>query len=191
MKSLLVDALRRANTSDTGHSVSDSGSFDTADSEFGETANDAVMDGHEPDADELELLASTGVLVVGQEQTDTTAHTAAGFSRFDDSDVRLSIPRDHRERTTAPECVPALARYSPLICILLAFVAAGSWLLYQQVESRYFRDVFNSSHLQTSVKDDSATRALTIAESNVGRFPFIDVPADESAENSGAAGVTP
>lgn len=182
MKSLLVDALRRANTDDTGRSVSDSGSFDTADSEFGDTANDAMIDTHESEADELELLKSTGVIVVGDEVTGATIQEAPDFSRFDDAGAQPSIANGNHDADIAQACVPALARYSPLICISFAIVAAGSWLLYQQLESRYFRDVFDTYRLQAAASDDGVESALTTAESNLGRFPFIRVPAVDAAE---------
>lgn len=187
MKSLLVDALRQANTGDTGTSVSDSGSFETAeaDSEFGATANDEVIDSREPDEEELELLTSTGVLVVGEDVADSSVDPSIKFSRLNDSAAQLSISRGHHPHVTAPESVPVLARYAPLICIVLAIVAAGSWLLYQQIEVRYFHGVFDSS--LTDANANGAAIETADAALNVERFPFINVP----TETSDVAGASP
>lgn len=187
MKSLLVDALRRANTGDTGPSVSDSGSFDTADSEFGATANDEVIDSHELDAEELELLSSTGVLVVSDDAAHSLTIPSAEFSPEEKSGAQLSISGERYAHVAPPGNVPVLARYAPLICIVLAIVAAGSWLLYRQVEIRYFHGAFDSSHFQTSVNADGASNLSPVVDPIVERFPYIDV----STEGSDAAGATP
>lgn len=191
MKSLLVDAMRQANAGDTGASVSDSGSFEPADRDFDATANDEIIDSCEPDADELELLSSTGVLVVGDEVAESTTEPSAELSRLDDPSGRLSISHGRRECITAPERVPVLTRYSAHLCVLLAVVSAGSWLLYQQIEARYFRDAFRSDHFHVSANDDSKATVLTVADSKLERFPFIDLTAIDSRQRSDDAGTTP
>lgn len=78
MKSLLVDALRQANSddSDADQALSDSGSFDATNDEFDAIANDDAGDAaHGADAD-LSLLATSAALELPAEPAEHAAEEA-------------------------------------------------------------------------------------------------------------------
>lgn len=147
MKSILVDALRQANGDDTDQALSDSGSFDTSQEPLDLPANDTLEDDH----GELELMSTTNALVV---QEEAQHETNVGV---DDSPVDLETEADFEDAATGPVSfepvddehamtvagmmplpvtrrqAPRLALLAPLLCVVLGFGVAASWLLINKL----------------------------------------------------------
>jgi len=165
MKSPLVDAIRRANSDEPGEALTTSGSFVATRRDFGTTANDANVAGElRPEYDDPQLPESTRALV-----SDTThgeeSHEPAADDEFAPAAVEYANGRGR--------CAPAIARYCPVLCVALAIVAAGAWIVLQQIAMSVDRVGVAAQSLAPGVSDDTS-RALT----RTGRvkFRFIDGP---------------
>ncbi len=170
MKSLLVDALRQAAVNDDDQSLADTGTIDSAGEEFDATANDEQGS---PDA-EFELMVTTNSLVVAEAQTDETDDdTAYGERHAGQIANRLpALARTHAIRE--------LARFSPLLCLIVAAMGAGGWISYQQVAA-----TDNSTNLGAVVSGSRVNAGAagidTVNRTEATRFPFlIDGQVDSS-----------
>lgn len=134
MKSILVDALRSANDSESEANLSDSGSFDATHEDFTATANQDLVDAaFGEDAEELELMSTTRDLVVGGDEVSTPREPDEALA---DATVLLTVGEYVVPDNTSLPPMPQLARHVPLICTVLALVAAAGWFGYQQLEPR-------------------------------------------------------
>ncbi len=132
MKSILVDAIREASGSKPDSALSDSGSFDASSQEFGATANDehVVGDG------ELELMATTNSLELPSEQQENSAESnqAEETASADEIDTSHAVTIvGELPRPVPPQKAPALARFAPHICVLLAIAVSAFWMLAHQL----------------------------------------------------------
>jgi len=150
MKSILVDALRQANGDDTDQALSDSGSFDASQDALAPPANDTIgeQDG------ELELMSTTSALVVqeqaeqgpeetveGDESEATVQEPEADFEQAAYEPIAYEPVDDQHAMTVAGmmplpvsrQQAPRLARLAPLLCAVLAFTVAASWLLINKL----------------------------------------------------------
>lgn len=173
MKSILVDALREANGTKSESTLSDSGSFDATQSEFGPTANDEeVVPLAAPD-ENLELL-----------------RTASFHTDDFDSELDTEFPEQSMAATRAIDAAvlaaiqssartPVLARYAPLICIAVAIVSAGSWAVYQHYATTNHDTRIGAAEfrLGPGVNHDGVESTARDAD----RFPFIDLVAEADA----------
>ena len=190
MKSLLVDALRQAHNSRQSQSLSDSGSFDTTNAEFENTANDPVANEEVASPEELALFETTkGAALNGDALYEESPQDAA----FDEplESVRAlgskqtiadenSVSRSGQSRSG----LPALARFAPVICVTAALIAATSWALFRN--SALGRDGLTMFELQSQETVDE-TRDNNPSTINVAaaRFPFLDSAIQpENPENS-------
>jgi hypothetical protein len=175
MKSLLVDALRQANSAKSRKALSDSGSFSVACDDFQRTANDAgdpedFAAGVAQDR-ELELLDAAG----DPEDPQAPALEAARSEprKQSDSELRESNRASHKTIARSQShgsTAPLLARYSPLLCLSLAVIAASFWAVVANLETR------GSSRALGAVVTASRPSILPTqpAESStLQRFPFI------------------
>ena len=181
MKSILVDALRQSQGKDSDSTLSDSGSFDTTQTEFGPTANDEDVIVYDGPAEDLELLR-TGVF----EQT--------GAFEIEEEDPHLDDQTALRPATGTPATVPranpappdrsaapAMARLAPLLCIALSIGAATAWVGY-----RYFTAIDTGHSVgapqpYSGVAGNSGEVANTVRINGAERFPFIDAGAEVDA----------
>jgi len=181
MKSILVEALRSANDSESEKNLSDSGSFDATHEDFTATANQDVIDAaFGEDAEELELMSTTSGLIVADEQ-------ASEPPEFDetiaDGTVLLTasdyIVHDH---STLPP-MPQLARHVPLLCLALAVLAATGWFAYQRLELHREASSLGVFAIPASDTADSDEQAL--ADGNEQRFRYLN-KALPTSDNEGA-----
>ncbi len=178
MKSILVDALRQANGEDNDEALSDdkalsdSGSYDASNKDFGDTANDG----------ELELMSTHSALIVSESQDEPQAsESAAEIELAEEQEVPEVI--DHHDGPVDDEhamtvvgmqplplqdgAMPHLARYSPLMCIVAAAAVAATWLLAQATGA-------NRAGLGTALPEPAAQETLEVAIfGETTRFPFI------------------
>ena len=189
MKSLLVDALRRANSSGEGPSVSDSGSFESPTCNFGRTANDdgsPITDERDLDSEELELLRSTGMIVIDNAdatlEDDHPSDAAQITQTLVHADAELPTPRPGIEKATVADRSASLARHSPLLCLSLAIIAAGLCVLYQQFELRYIREAFAIDRNPAGIGVTAATERVDNA--NAQRFLFLPVRSADDSESA-------
>ena len=134
MKSILVDALRGANDSESEKNLSDSGSFDATHQDFTTTANQDLVDAaFGEDAEELELMSTTSGLVVSDEQASTPPEHDETIA---DGTVLLTVGDYVIPDSSSLPPMPQLARHVPLLCLALTLVAAVGWFGYQQLELR-------------------------------------------------------
>ncbi len=180
MKNVLVDAIRQANRDEPGQTLSDSGSFDTADSDFGVTANDAVAD-TQSIADELQLYETSNALTasdggVGESivLTDTTTSELAEAEL--PSDVQRTVPAVSARFNTVRR-TPVLSRYSPHICVLLAALAAATWLMFQQLQIAQTGGILSAVRPTSAVQEQPGT-----VGGGQARFRFIESPVADSQE---------
>ncbi len=166
MKSILVDALRQANGKEPDSTLSDSGSFDATAADFGPTANDEeVVPLAGPD-ENLELMRTSAF------HTDEFDEE----SEPDSPEQPLALTRALNSSALAPTqnstTAPVLARFAPLVCVLLAVVSAASWALYQQFATANHDNRFGAADMpfRSGVDQNGAPGALYGAD----RFPFID-----------------
>ncbi len=133
MKSLLVDAIRRANDDETDKALSDSGTLESTGGEFGATANDSVADaGDATNVDELQLFETSKGLSIGE------ANLEYGTGPIEDHEA-LAVQQAARSTATVLRhvdayAVPVVSKYSPHLCIVLALLAAAGWMLFQEFQ---------------------------------------------------------
>ena len=154
MKSLLVDALRQKDEGQDSDSLSDSGSFATQRADLAANAVDEA-DNSEVSGD-LELMA-TGAFIVANDE---------GLKKLDSADDEVDGTKDVEfSETVAGETtrlimgeavlpaqdslpsMPPIARHAPLACVVLALLAALTWLGVQQLELQQERSRLGSSTL--------------------------------------------
>ncbi len=207
MKSILVDALRQANGDDSDKALSDSGSIDTNQEPLVEPANDSIGDEH----GELELMSTTNALVLQEEtqhENDASARSdepdvdedfgtdagqAANEAIANTTMANESIayePVDDEHAMTVAGMMPLpvtrrqsphVARFTPLLCVVLGFAVATSWLLINKL------GIF-STGLGTTVAQASSTGAADEGVNDPvpeSRFRFLD--GDEPASAGGSA----
>lgn len=177
MKSLLVDVLRQAKDGSPTRTLSDSGSYDTTQTEVVDTANDllATRESGLP-ADELKLFETSASL---EPTFDESANEDAADAAFDDiatstgghgSDAvaRASSPAS----TLASGNVPMLARFTPLASLAAALIAAVFWVGYQHLTLKYAAPEIAAAQSlrsdEAAAVEDSAVNPTTQQ-----RFPFI------------------
>lgn len=170
MKSILVDALRRANDSESETNLSDSGSFDATHEDFTATANQDLADAaFGEDAEELELLSTTRGLVVGDDNVSVPPELgetmASGTVLLTVGDY--VIP-DNRSLPT----MPRLARHVPVLCLTLAFVAGTAWFAYQQLELR--KDASSLGAFAIHQSNAGGTDGVVVADELQRRFRYLD-----------------
>lgn len=179
MKSILVDALRQANGDDTDQALSDSGSFDASQENLEAPANDSL----EHEEGELELMSTTSALVVREEETVVHDHVP------DESGEDVQVleldegPVDDKHAITVVGLMPlpvlhtqtpGLARFAPLLCVLLAVAVASSWLLINTLG-------ISGGSLGTKISqsDGEVPQEAPGADASIEtRFPFLE---DEQA----------
>lgn len=162
MKSLLVDALRQAKNLDEAQVLSDSGSYDTTKDEFLATANDAVAEQSDIAEQELALYETINKSLEVSAAVDT-------------------VPAVELQPTVAiVGSGPRQARFAPLICMVLAVLAASIWLGYQQVRLGHSESAMDMSQAQNASVHTQRMNA-SADQSNFRRFPFLpaEVDADE------------
>ncbi len=196
MKSILVDALRQANGDDTDQALSDSGSFDTSQEPLDPPANETIEDDH----GELELMSTTNALVVQEE----TQHDVDEFVEANETDAELETEADFEDVATGPVSfepvddehamtvagmmplpvtrrqAPRLALLAPLLCVVLGFGVAASWLLINKLG-------ISSIGLGTSVAQASRLSPEDGSGSDPvpeSRFRFLDEGAPGPEEGS-------
>ncbi|MEL7187873.1 MAG: hypothetical protein AAFN50_15805 [Pseudomonadota bacterium] len=127
MKNPLVDVIRQSTGSE--QTLSDSGSFDTKDAEFGPTANDEAIEVVRDD--ELALLEATGAIVL--DDGTISFHVS---EVQDDIDAKLGLAGEPDEiREFDPERAPLMSRYAPVFCLAAALLAAAGWSAYTRVDA--------------------------------------------------------
>jgi len=197
MKSILVDALRQANGDDTDRALSDSGSFDTSQDTLAPPANDTIEEQH----GELELMSTSSALVVreeseqGPEETvkvdESEANfqdTEADFEQVSHESIVYEPVDDEHAMTVAGMMplpvtrrqAPPLARIAPLLCAVLAFTVAASWLLINKLGTS------NASLGTTITQGDSVSPDNEPGSDPVpgSRFRFLDGDEASPAEGS-------
>jgi len=144
MKSLLVDALRRKDEGQESDGLSDSGSFATPHADL--AANAADEADNSGVSDDLELMA-TGAFIVANDE---------GLKKIDASDVensetvagqttRLIMGEAIQPAQDSLPSMPPIARHAPLASLLLALLAAATWLGIQELELQQERSLLGSS----------------------------------------------
>jgi len=164
MKSLLVDVLLQANSGDKSQTLTDSGSHDTTDRELPITANDAVAErgnavdeaANSPRHNDMQELS----LEAAFEVEDTSVEPAA------------PVPAVTRVAAAIGDG-PALARFTPHACLLLAVVTAGFWFAYQHLRLTYSESVLGVSQLRDSAAPTTQTGSV-MNSSVASRFPFLE-----------------
>lgn len=178
MKSLLVDALRQARSSRQSNTLSDSGSFDTTNTEFANTANDPVVDDVVASSEELALFET---LTGFDRETDAFDDARSPDAEFDEPRVssrqRRAGHADAEEgfesaREQPHSRVPAVAKFAPLVCIAAALVAALFWGLFQS--SDLARD--GIAMLDVPSRNAEGDGFANASQMGVAaeRFPFIE-----------------
>ena len=172
MKNPLVDVIRQSTGSD--QTLSDSGSFDTRDAEFGPTANDAAIEAVLDD--ELELLESTGAIILDNGTISFQVHDPG-------EDVETALQRQDEQAKVAefdPERAPLISRYAPAICLAAALAAALGWSAWTTVREYASESSMGMNQLPLAgVADGSVEGTVHIAGAE--RFPFIDPDARSDA----------
>ncbi len=207
MKSILVDALRQANEGDEDHALSDSGSFDAINDDFEATANDApVSDDAKPVDDELALMETSRALeapsepdpaaestdddrdeMQGEELPDEDADLAAAEAELYQTTELTVYEADTTHAVTiagelprpvVPMAPPFLARFAPLLCLLLAMAVGGVRIVYQAFGTG--SNDYATAAL-TATGDPHAAHTPAIPDSTTGagetRFPFLNAEA--------------
>lgn len=172
MKSILVDAIREANDDQSDSAMSDSGSFDASSQELGETANDE----HVVEGGELELMATTNSLELPSEQIDDSRDSdrAEELASADEIDTSHAVTIvGELPRPVPPQNAPALARFAPIICVLLAITVGALWLLAHQL--RVGPAVTGIGSLEGSMRP-AHTPGIPEVESEIApNFPFLEI----------------
>ena len=166
MKSILVDALRQANGKEPDSTLSDSGSFDATQPEFGQTANDAEVVPLENPDENLELLQTAAFHTEDFDAEPDSEFPEQSLAVTRAIDSAAIIPKRGSSRA------PVLARFAPLVCVALAIVSAGSWALYQQYGTANHNHRLGAADMP--VNPGIANNAGESTASAAERFPFID-----------------
>lgn len=177
MKSLLVDVLRQAKDGSPTQTLSDSGSFDATQNEIAETANDAVVTPEmEPSAEELKLYeTSASIDATFDLPANEDAMAPAGDDILPDVAAAPAVRATHARpdrQVAASGAAPALARFSPLICISAAFLAAVVWIGYQQLMLKVAASDIAAAQVQAR-GEQAIDIGNTSADAATQRFPFI------------------
>jgi len=182
MKSVLIDAIRRTNTDEPGQTLSDSGSFDTVDSEFGVTANDAVADTKSA-AEDLQLYETSSALVLDEDGSDEAifdSDTAIPESEI--AEIASVIQRTAPTGPVQPRSLqraPLIARYSPHLCLGLAILGAAAWFLLQRLEGALTNGNLGDVRQTTTMQEQPETVATGQA-----RFRFLEHPLVATRESA-------
>tara|TARA_R110002096_G_scaffold130643_5_gene279918 strand:- start:14513 stop:15085 length:573 start_codon:yes stop_codon:yes gene_type:complete len=188
MKSLLVDVLRQAKDGSPNRTLSDSGSYDTTQSEVLDTANDplAAQDAGLSD-EELKLYETSASLEAAFNQSANEDAADAGFDEdawaTDSEASRIATQTQMSATAPALGDAPAMARYAPLACIAAAFFAAALWIGYQHVALKYAASDVAVTQLQQRGDQAGVNRYAAGAET-AQRFPFISAAIDASESGS-------
>ena len=185
MKSLLVDVLRQAKSGNPDQTLSDSGSFDTTQSEIPETANDSVIEEGVDAADALKLFETSASLdaTFAKPDDDAEFRETTALTLDDASGDTASEPLKPAPSAPLPSVHnkgPRIAQFAPLACVVLAATAAASWVGYQHLKTKYAESEFATTQMGSasmhSAELDSTGKPLTVE-----RFPFIgtDRPASD------------
>jgi len=178
MKSILVDALRQANSDDTDQALSDSGSFDASHEAFESPANDTL----EREDGELELMSTTSALVVREK--DAEDHELTAKSAEEEPEVALEmevdnmpVEDDHAVTIVGMKSLPVpkrrtprLARFAPYVCAVVGVTVAGSWLLVNKLNTA-------RASLGTVASESQNGELVDVKNSDTtpeNRFPFIE-----------------
>ncbi|MDJ0749194.1 MAG: hypothetical protein QNJ11_06900 [Woeseiaceae bacterium] len=142
MKSLLVDVLRQKDDNRDDEGLSDSGSYATSRADVAATGSGEAGESGVPG--DLELMATGAFIVANDErppkpgssaETDTDNPTFVGLTRTMLSDsTRVITPDAVVEAQDSLPSMPPVARYTPLVCVALAVLAALTWFGFQQLE---------------------------------------------------------
>ena len=190
MKSILVDALRQSQGKDSHSTLSDSGSFDTTQTEFGPTANDEDVIVYDGPAEELELQ-QTGVFhqtslmeqsgVFTSEEMDSLVDDPAALhpAIHSPDTVRRAVPATPNSTT-----VPTIARLAPLLCAGLAISAAMAWAGYRHFAAIDTSQGVGVSQSYSGVAGNNGEVENTVRINGAERFPFIDAGAEVHAGDS-------
>lgn len=189
MKSILVDALRQSQgkdpDSDADSTLSDSGSFDTTQKELGPTANDEEIIYNDDPADDLELL-QTGVFA--SEELEPGGYDGLPMPMAANAATlgRVTVQTATMQTSAVHLTAPAIARFTPLLCIALAISSATAWAAYRYVAAIDTGNNVGASPRFSGVSGNNGEVENTVHISGSGRFPFIDsgmkVETGDSAE---------
>lgn len=188
MKSILVDAIRQANDTESETKLTDSGSFDTTNEDFRATANQDMADaGFDKDAEELELMSTTRGLVV----PDAGEHSDDGL----DEDMPTQLAETSVGATvllTGADCVvpdarslppmPQLARHVPLMCVAVALLSAAGWFGYQHLVLKADTSGLGVVAMQSQAV--AGQDELVPAEQEEQRFRYLRAPIPASEDEA-------
>jgi hypothetical protein len=176
MKSLLIDALRQAKDDKPGVTLSDSGSYDTRSAELLDTANDA---------DALSLFETSAGLEVGKPAPSVSEPADKdSLPRSADVAIQENITSNvAASADTGASRAPALARWTPILCVVVAIVAAAGWSLYQEFQLRYGKSSLAAQVALAPAQSAGLTSSEADAEALI-RFPFITVESGTTSEES-------
>lgn len=194
MKSPLVEALRQAKGG---------GPSAERPSPSGEVASNdesslAARREDTPDADELQLMLSTGVHGIEAPADDgpSLLATSTDIVLSEEFPGHAEEPQ-HQEMTTESDSqavppalltaagvvhedrrpgVPQLGRYSPLICLLLSFAATGSYLLYQHLGGNFHNSDLASLSTQLGATESQRSHNLSAVDKPLNQFKLIVGP---------------
>lgn len=200
MKSPLVDALRQA----SGSAAPSDQSEPAVDGDVVADSLDAVNEPEIADADQLQLMASTGAFPVGDagilpiDGAGTIPVDGANDAAGDDVDAEfyetssLQIADDDDETAVTEPAhsaayPPALhsgkrigisrfGYYSPLICLALACAAAGCYLAYQKITGWYQNSDLATLSTQVDMSPEQSDARATPPESTGSPFKLIVGP---------------
>ncbi len=209
MKNILVDALRQSQGDNSSEDSSASIDIDETTSELGATANEDHVAGPL----DLELLESTGqVLAVmaadgaGEGDLGDVAgvYPQLNVEDFDNGATDNNAPGDGQPEasrilatnraTNGRRGMALLGFYSPLLCLLCAFAATGSYFVYQKVAGHFDAASISPLHDRTRLSDLRSDAELTQFGGSQNRFELtrrsrqksktpIDPPRDATAGN--------
>lgn len=186
MKSLLVDVLRQAKDGSPTRTLSDSGSYDTTQSEVVDTANDLLgtRDSGQSD-DELKLFETSASLeaVFDQSANEDAADGELGEIAASNGGRASGADTQSPSSAIAAGNVPALAKFTPVACLAAAFLAAAFWVGYQHLALKYAApEIATTQALQPgnqAAENDGAVNTTTQQ-----RFPFINAAIETNESES-------
>ena len=195
MKSPLVDALRLASGQDKTAN-SDSVPVDADDAKQNEDLVEAEPGPTPPgnevaDTGELSLLDATGVLDVESPSEEPDAidpgQTIAEAPDFEQPEAALPAAQDTHIVAAVPQInkrpgILRLARFSPLICLLLASAATGSYFLYQALGGNL--QGTGLGMLSTQVGLANSTGTVIEAVGPINHFPLVTEGVDARASEA-------
>ncbi len=186
MKSLLVDVLRQANGGSPDKTLSDSGSFDTTQHPFPDTANDPVVDDTGSPDDGLALFETSSSAPAQKHGDDAEFPDVDDFLALENAENDAHEPAGPASvgrRMNAGDKGPLVARLAPLACIVLALLTAALWTGYQAVRLKYAESQFASAQIGHSAEYVSALAGEGDTAA-VERFPFLIANTNSDTEKA-------